>query len=78
MKKNYIAVSLLAVGVILLCISVFLTIMEAGNRNIIGGADINTFLFVFFRDKNGLYSALAFLGICSVIASVVAGAVKKK
>ena len=78
MKKNYIAVSLLAVGVVLLCVSVFFTIMETNNRNIIGGADIHTFLFVFFHDKKGLYSVLAFLGICSVAASVVAGVVKKK
>lgn len=78
MKKKHIVILLLIIGVILLGVSVVLTVISAGNRNIIGGADFPTYCFVFFHEKGGLHSALAFCGIVSIIISVVIGAVKKK
>lgn len=78
MKKKFIFVSLLTIGVALLCISIVFTIISTGSRNIIGGADLHTFLFVFFHEKSGLYSTLAFLGIGAIIASVIVGVVRKK
>ena len=78
MKKKHIIFLLLTIGVVLVCISVILAIIATGDKNIIGGSDLPTFLFVFFREKRGLYSALAFLGFCAIIASVVVGAVKKR
>lgn len=69
---------MLTIGVVLVCISVILAIIATGDKNIIGGSDLPTFLFLFFHEKRGLYSALAFLGFSAIIASVVVGAVKKR
>ena len=41
------------------------------NKNIIGGVDFPTFVFVFFRENKGLYSTIAFCGIVALISSVV-------
>lgn len=78
MRKKHIAVLLLAVGIVLLGISVVLAIIATGNKNIIGGADFPTFLFVFYHEKRGLYSTLAFSGIAAIIALVVVGMAKEK
>lgn len=78
MKKKYVFLLLLAIGVVLLFTSIALAIIATGSRNIIGGADIPTFLFVFFHEKRGLYSALAFSGAGAIIAAVIVRAVKKK
>ena len=51
MKKKYIVIALLSTGIILLCISIILAIIATGNKNIIGGADLPTFLFVFTCEK---------------------------
>ena len=77
MKKKHIVVSLLTIGVVLLSLSVILAMIATGNKNIIGGADLPTFLFVFYYEKRGLYSTLAFFGIAAIIASAVVGRVKK-
>ena len=77
MRKKHIVVLLLAVGIVLLGVSVVLAIIATGNKNIIGGADLSTFLFVFTYEKRGLYSTLAFLGIAAIAASVVVSVVKK-
>ncbi len=78
MKKKHIVVFLLAIGVVLLCLSIIFAVIATGNKNIIGGADLPTFLFVFYYEKRGLYSTLAFLGISAMIASAVVGMVKKR
>jgi len=71
MNKKHIATVLLVIGVVLLCLSIVLAVIATGNKNIIGGADFPTFVFVFFRENKGLYSTLAFCGIVSLISSVV-------
>jgi hypothetical protein len=78
MKKKHIVVLLLTIGAVLLCLSIILAIIATDNKNIIGGADFPTFLFVFYYEKRGLYSTLAFLGIAAIIASAVVGIVKKR
>ena len=78
MKKKHVVVSLLTIGVVLLCLSIILAMIATGNKNIIGGADLPTFLFVFYHEKRGLYSTLAFLGIAAIIASAIVGGVKKR
>lgn len=77
MKKKYIVIALLSTGIILLCISIILAIIATGNKNIIGGADLPTFLFVFTYEKRGLYSTLALLGISVIIVSTIVAMVKK-
>ena len=71
MHKKHFAAVLLVMGIVLLCLSMVLAIIATGNKNIIGGADFPTFIFVFFRENGGLYSTLAFCGIASLVLSVV-------
>ena len=71
MNKKHIATILLVIGILLLCLSIVLAVIATGNKNIIGGADFPTFVFVFFRENKGLYSTLAFCGIVSLIASAI-------
>lgn len=78
MKKKQIVILLVAVGIALLVISVALAVMATAGKNIIGGADLPTFLFVFYHEKRGLYSTLASLGVAAIIATFVVGLCKKK
>ena len=71
MKKKHIATILLIIGILLLCVSIVLAVIETRNKDTIGGADFPTFVFVFFRENKGIYFALACLGIISLIASVI-------
>ena len=71
MNKKHIATILLVIGILLLSLSIVLAVIATGNKNIIGGADFPTFVFVFFCENKGLYSTLAFCGIVSLIASVI-------
>lgn len=71
MNKKHIAAILLVIGIVLICLSIALAVIATGNKNIIGGADFPTFVFVFFRENKGLYSILAFCGIISLVASVI-------
>ena len=78
MKKKYFTVIFLAVGLILICLSIILAIIATVNKDIIGGADFPTFLLVFSRGKGGLYSILASCGIISLVISAVIGLWKTK
>ena len=78
MKKKYIVIGLLSVGVGLMVLSVVLTIIAAKNVSIIGGVGWPT-LWLLFRTRNrGLYFLLARLGICAVLSAIVVGLIKKK
>ena len=74
-KKNNV---IFAIGIILLCISIVLSIIATNDKNIIGGADFYTLLFVFFYDNSGLYSAMAFLGIGAIITAVIMSIISKR
>ena len=78
MNRKHIATVLFVMGFVLLCLSVVLAVIATGNKNIIGGADLPTFVFVFFRENNGLYSTLAFCGIVSLVASAIVRLQKRK
>lgn len=78
MNKKYMATILLVTGIILICLSIVLAVIETSNKNIVGGADFPTFIFVFFREKKGLYYTLAFSGIVSLISSAIVGLRKGK
>jgi len=71
MKKKHLFAIALAIGITLICLSLVLTVIETANKNIIGGTDLPTFLFVFFSHKRGLYSSLAFLGAVLAVISVI-------
>ena len=78
MNKKCVSVILLAIGFILIGVSIVLTIIALGNVNIIGGADFPTLFVVFLHGKKGLYSTLAFSGIISLGASAVVRLRKSK
>ena len=78
MKKNRIVIALFIVGIVFICLSVVLAVVATANKNIIGGADLPTFTYVFFYENRGMYSTLAFCGVVSIIVSVVVGLRKKK
>lgn len=78
MKKKYLVIILLAVGVSLALLSVILTNNELQNVSIIGGISWPTYWYTFTTRKNGLYFNLAGLGIAAIIASIIVGLVKKK
>ena len=71
MNKKHITTILLVTGILLLCFSIVLAVIATEKKNIIGGADFPTFVFVFFRENKGLYSTLAFCGIVSLVASAI-------
>ena len=71
MNKKHISTMFLVTGILLLCLSIVLAVIATGNKNIIGGADFPTFVFVFFRENKGLYYTLAFCGIVSLVASAI-------
>ena len=68
----------ISIGVLLLCLSVILAIIETVNKDIIGGADFSTFLFVFKYENDGLYSMLALLGVADIIVAIAWKLVKRK
>ena len=68
-------VSLLTVGLLLLCLATVLsviTIEQSASQGIgiIGGADLPTFWLILRHGKDGLYFALTVLGVLSLLASV--------
>lgn len=78
MKKKPIVIILLAIGIALVCLSLVLAVVTTASKNIIGGADLPTFIYVFFHENRGLYFTLACCGVLSVIVAVVVGLRKKK
>lgn len=78
MKKKHIAITLLIIGITLICLSIVLAVIATGNKSIIGGADIPTLCFVFFYEHRGLYSTLAFFGVVAIVTSAVVAILNKK
>ena len=77
MKKR-IATFCLIVGILLICVSVMGAVVETNHKNIIGGAALPTYLFVFFRQHSGIYSLLSLGGIVCILVAVILRAVKNK
>lgn len=77
MKKKYLSIVFLIIGLILISLSIILAIIATVNKDIIGGADFSTFLLVFSRGKGGLYSILVSCGIISLVTSAVLGLLKR-
>ena len=78
MKKKYLSIVFLIIGLILISLSIILAIIATVNKDIIGGSDFSTFVLVFLRGKRGLYSILASCGIVSLVTSAVIGLQKAK
>jgi hypothetical protein len=64
--------------ILLLCVSVIGAAMEANRQSVIGGADLPTYLFVFFRQHSGIYSLLSLGGLVCILVAVILRTVKNK
>lgn len=78
MKKKYIAIIFLCLGIVLVCLSIVLAIIAAANKDIIGGYYLSNFDFCFFRENNGIYFYLHLCGIISLIAAAIIGLKARK
>ena len=55
------------IGIVLLLSGPILAFVSTIYKNIVGGADIHTFLFVFFNGNGGVYFYLTLLGVTELI-----------
>lgn len=78
MKKKPIVIALFIVGLVFICLSIALAFIATANKNIIGGADWPTFIYVFSHENRGIYSTLACCGVIATVVSVVMGLKKKR
>lgn len=78
MKNKIVANIFLTLGIVLVCVAIVLSIIATNEKDIIGGAGLSTFVFVFFREHSGVYFLLAVLGVASIAASVITRILKKK
>ena len=77
-KNKIVANLLLALGIILVCVAVLLSTITTNEKDIIGGADLHTFVFVFFQEHSGIYFMLTVLGVALIVVSVITRILKKK
>ena len=78
MKKKMAATICLIVGILLICVSVIGAVVETNHKNIIGGTDLPTYLFVFFRQHRGIYSLLSIGGLVCVFGAIILRTVNNK
>ena len=78
MKRKFVTSLFLALGIILVCMAVILSIFATSEKDIIGGADFHTFVFVFFREHGGIYFLLALLGVISMVVSAITHILNRK
>ena len=78
MKRRIVTSLFLALGIILVCMAVILSIFATSEKDIIGGADFHTFVFVFFQEHGGIYFLLALLGVISMVVSAITHILNKK
>ena len=78
MKRKIVTSLFLELGIILVCVAVILSIFATSEKDIIGGADFHTFVFVFFREDRGIYFLLALLGVISMVVSAITHILNRK
>ena len=78
MKKKILTIAFLALGIVLICLSVILTVIACAQVDVIGGADLHTFSFVFFRQNEGVYSIVTLLGLILLIIGTALAVSRKK
>ena len=78
MKRKFVMSLFLALGIILVCVAVILSIFATSEKDIIGGADFHTFVFVFFREDSGIYFLFALLGVISMVVSAITRILNRK
>lgn len=78
MKRKAIRIALLVAGVALVCVSLVLAVSATASKDIIGGADLPTFFYVFFNEGGGVYGMLAFLGVIAIVMGLIVADGQKK
>ena len=78
MKRSVLLLALLIIGITLIVISLVSAAVKTANSDIIGGADLPTYIFVVSHGNGGVYTLLILLGLVTVIGAIVALAIKKK
>ena len=67
MNNKHITLIFLMIGIVLLLSGLILAFVSTIDKNIVGGADIHTFLFIFFNENGGVYFYLTLLGVTELI-----------
>lgn len=75
--KKAVIISLLILGLLLLCFSLVATFVQTSNTSIIGGVSFPTLYYVFFRANHGLCFWLACAGIVCIEAGAIVNLIKK-
>ena len=75
--KKAIVISLLILGILLICFSLVATVVQTANTSIIGGAGFPTLYYVFFSANHGLYFRLACAGIVCIASGAIVNLIKK-
>lgn len=75
--KKIIVITLLVLGVLLFAIPLVLAVIATANTSVIGGADLTTFSYHFFKANGGLYFLLSLTGIASLLAGTIVNVAKK-
>ena len=70
MKTKVIRLILVLAGVLLVGVAVTLAALSAWNSDVIGGAGIETFKYVFFKQTGGVYFILTLVGIAFALSSL--------
>lgn len=71
MKRKYLSIALVVIGVSLVCLSVVLALNATNNIHLVGGAGLPTFNYVFSHGNGGLYANLANVGCISIIVALI-------
>lgn len=75
--KKIIAIALLIFGVLLFAVPLVLAVIATANTNVIGGADLATFIYHFCKANGGLYFLLSLAGIAFLVSGTIVNVVKK-
>ncbi len=78
MDKRLLSIFLLFIGITLICGSVGFALLETANTDIVGGADIHTFLYVFTKAHFGGYAIAAVAGAVIAAVSFIVYPIKRK
>ena len=69
MKTKGIRLLLILAGVLFVGVAVTLAAISAWNSDVIGGAGIETFKYVFFKQAGGVYFILTLVGVALALSS---------
>ena len=78
MRRRALLLTLLIIGTLLIIIALISAAIKTADTDVIGGADLPTYIFVFSHGNGGVYAILVLLGLATVIGATVTLVVKNK